>query len=80
LVLLACHVIDLVMHHQASCLLFHHVEAYVFILRVVTENESDIIEPVPEEVVPPVEVGFDICGTDPEPVYLDNTQGKPRCI
>ena len=51
-----------------------------FILRVDTENESEIFEAVPESVVPPVGVGFDICGTDPEPDYLGNTQGKLRCI
>jgi hypothetical protein len=35
------------------------------------------VESVPEEEPTPVEVGFDICGTDPEPELLVD-QGKPR--
>ena len=45
--------------------------------RVVNESENLVINQVVEEVNPPVEVGFDICGTSPEPDYSDN-QGKPR--
>jgi hypothetical protein len=30
-------------------------------------NEVNVVEPVPEEELSPVEVGFDICGTDLEP-------------
>ena len=46
---------------------------------VVNESENVVVNQVVEEVNPPVEVGFDICGTSPEPDYFDN-QGKPRCI
>jgi hypothetical protein len=35
------------------------------------------VESVPEEEPMSVEVGFDICGTDPEP-ELPVDQGKPR--
>ena len=45
--------------------------------RVVNEIENMVVKQVVEEVNPPVEVGFDICGTYPEPDYSDN-QGKPR--
>ena len=40
--------------------------------RVVNESEHVVINHVVEEVNPPVEVGFDICGTSPEPDYSDN--------
>ena len=45
--------------------------------RVVNKSENMVINQVVEEVNPPVEVGFDICATSPEPNYSDN-QGKPR--
>ena len=45
--------------------------------RVVNESENVVVNQVVEEVNPPVEVGFGICGTSPEPDYFDN-QGKPR--
>jgi hypothetical protein len=35
------------------------------------------VESVPEEELTSVEVGFDICGTDPEP-KLPVDQGKPQ--
>ena len=44
---------------------------------VVNESENVVVNQVVKEVNPPVEVGFDICGTPPEPDYSDN-QGKPR--
>ena len=47
--------------------------------RVVNESENVVVNQVVEEVNPHVEVGFDICGTSPEPDYSDN-QGKPGCI
>ena len=47
------------------------------LLRVVNESESVVVNQVVQEVNPTVEVGFDICGTSPEPDYSDN-QGKPR--
>jgi hypothetical protein len=40
-------------------------------------EESTEVESVPEGEPTSVEVGFDICGTDPEPkISID--QGKPR--
>ena len=46
------------------------------LLHVVNKSENVVVNPVVEEVNPPIEVGFDICGTSPEPDYSDN-QGKP---
>jgi hypothetical protein len=46
--------------------------------RVVPVNEEIFeVESVPEEESTSVEVGFDICGTDPEP-KIPVDQGKPR--
>ena len=47
------------------------------LLRVVNESENVVVNQVVEDVNPPVEVGFDICGTSPELDYSEN-QGKPR--
>ena len=47
------------------------------LLRVVNESENVVVNQVVEEVNPFVEVGFNICGTSPEPDFSDN-QGKPR--
>ena len=47
------------------------------LLRVVNESENVVINQVVEEVNPSIEVGFDICGTSPEPNFSVN-QGKPR--
>jgi len=47
------------------------------LLRVVNESEHVVVNQVVEEVNPSIEVGFDICGTTPEPDFSDN-QGKPR--
>jgi hypothetical protein len=45
--------------------------------RIVPVNkEVKIVELVPEEGQSSVEVGFDICGTDPEP-EIPVDQGKP---
>jgi hypothetical protein len=41
------------------------------------KDEIAEAEPVPEEAPTSVEVGFDICGTDPEPEFPAD-QGKPR--
>ena len=57
-----------------------HISRHVkhgIVLRVVNEGEHVVVNQVVEEVNPPVEVGFDICGTTPEPDFFDN-QGKPR--
>ena len=42
------------------------------LLRVVNESENVVVNQVVEEVNPTVEVGFDICGTSPEPDFSDN--------
>ena len=47
------------------------------LLRVVNDNENVVVNQVVEEVAPSVEVGFDICGTSPEPDFSMN-QGKLR--
>ena len=44
---------------------------------VVNESENVVVDQVVEEVNPPVEVRFDICGTSSEPDFSDN-QGKPQ--
>ena len=44
---------------------------------VVNESENLVVNQVIEEVNPPVEGGFDICGPFPEPDFSNN-QGKPR--
>ena len=48
-------------------------------LRVVNESEEVTVDQAPEEEHPPVEVGFDICGSLEEPNYSAN-QGKPQSI
>ena len=47
------------------------------LLRVVNEGEHVLVNQVVEEVNPPVEVGFDNCGTTLEPKFSIN-EGKPR--
>ena len=47
------------------------------LLRVVNEGEHVVVNQVVEEVDPPVEVGFDNCGTTPEPNFSIN-EDKPR--
>ena len=47
------------------------------LLRVVNESENVVVNQVVGKVNPSVEVGFDICGTSPEPDFSVN-QGKPR--
>ena len=47
--------------------------------RVVTEGEEVTVDQVSEEENPPVEVGFDICGSSGEPNTSTN-QGKPWSI
>ena len=48
-------------------------------LRVVTEGEEVVVDQIPTEEQPSVEVGFDICGSSEEPNTSTN-QGKPRSI
>ena len=47
------------------------------LLRVVNESKNVVVNQVVEEVNPSIEVGFDICGTSPEPDFSVD-QGKPR--
>ena len=47
------------------------------LLRIVNKSENVVVNQVVEEVNPSVEVGFDICGTSPEPDFSVN-QGKPQ--
>ena len=47
------------------------------LLRVVNEGEHVVVNQVVEEVNPSVEVGFETCGTTPEPDFFVN-EGKPR--
>jgi hypothetical protein len=63
--------------HQASCFVLHHVE-HTLSSRVFPVNEEvNVVELVPEVGQSPVEVGFDICGTNPKPeIPID--QGKPQ--
>ena len=55
---------------------WHRIKACI-VLRVVTGNEDILVEDITEEPSYPIEVGFDICGTDPEPEDPVN-EGKPR--
>ena len=70
-------VINFNIHRQASCFISRIILNMALLLRVVNESENVVVNQVVEEVNPPVEVGFDICGTSPEPNFSDN-QGKPR--
>ena len=70
-------VINFCIHHQASCFISRIILNMALLARVVNKSENMIVNQVVEEVNPPVEVGFDIYGTSPEPNYSDN-QGKQR--
>ena len=70
-------VINFCIHRQASCFMSRIILNMALLLRVVNESENMVVDQVVEEVNPPVEVRFDICGTSPEPDYSNN-QGKPR--
>ena len=71
------HVTNFCIHRQASCFISCIILNMALLLCVVNESENMVINQVVEEVNPPIEVGFDICGTSPEPDFSDN-QGKPR--
>ena len=64
-------------HYQASRFVSHIMLNMALLLRVVNKSEHVVVNQVEEEVNLSVEVGFDICGTSPEPDFSDN-QGKPR--
>ena len=70
-------VINFCIHRQASCFISHVILNMTLLPRVVNESENVVVNQVVQEVHPPVEVRFDICGTSPEPDFSDN-QGKPR--
>ena len=64
-------------HYQASRFVSRIMLNMTLLLRVVNEGEHMVVNQVVEEVNPSVEVGFDICGTTPEPNFSVN-EGKPR--
>ena len=70
-------VINLCIHHQASCFVSRIILNMALLLRVVNESENVVVNQVEEGVNPSVEVGFDNCGTSSEPDFFIN-QGKPR--
>ena len=47
---------------------------HMLLFRVESESEPILVEQVVKES--PVVLGFDICGTDPEPKIIN--EGKPR--
>jgi hypothetical protein len=70
----SCHTI--IKHHVYYFIMLKHV----MLSRVVPVNEEvNVVEPVPEEGHPLVEVGFDICGTDLELTTL-STKASLGCI
>ena len=64
-------------HHRVSYLVPHIMLNMALLLCVVNKGEHVVVNQVAAEVNPPVEVGFDICGTTPEPDFSVN-QGKPH--
>ena len=64
-------------HRQASCFISRIILNMALLLCVVNESEHVVVNQVEEEVNLSVEVGFDNCGTSPEPDFSIN-QGKPR--
>ena len=70
-------VINFCIHRQASCFISRIILNMALLPHVVNESKNVVVSQVVEEVNPPVEVGFDICGMSPEPDFSVN-QGKPR--
>ena len=70
-------VFNFCIHRQASCFISRIILNMTLLPHVVNESENEVVNQVVEEVNPSIEVGFDICGTSPEPDYSVN-QGKPR--
>jgi hypothetical protein len=56
-----------------------HRPSIMFCTFCTVNEEINVVEPVPKEEPSSLEVGFDICGTDPEPEIPVN-QGKSGCI
>ena len=69
-------VINFCIHREASGFISRIILNMALLLCVVNENENVVVNQVVEEVNPSVGVGFDICGTSPEPDFSIN-QGKP---
>ena len=72
-------VMNFCIHCQASCLISRIILNIALLPHVVNESENVVVNQVVEEVNPSVEVGFDICGTSPEPdfIVLATYSGKP---
>ena len=70
-------VFDFWIHHRASYFVSRIMLNMTLLLRVVNESEHVVVNQVEEEVNPSVEVGFDNCGTTPEPDFSIN-EGKPQ--
>ena len=62
----------------AIIIYFHIIYRHEHTLYIRVESKIDVVpvEPVAEEVNPPVDVEFDNCGTSKEPA-LSTEQGKP---
>ena len=56
----------------------HHIK-HGIVTTCSERSEHVVVNQVEEKVNPSVEVGFDICGTTPEPDYSDN-QGNLPCV
>ena len=54
----------------------HHIK-HGIVTTCSERSENVVVNQVVEEFNPPVEVGFDICGTSSKPYFSEN-QGKPR--
>ena len=65
-------VINFYIHRQASCFISRIILNMALLLCVVNKSGNMVVNQVVEGVNPPVEVGFDICGTSPELDYSDN--------
>jgi type II secretory pathway component PulC len=63
--------------HQASCFILRHVEHTLSSHVVPVNDEVNVVKLVFEEGQSPVEVRFDICGTNLEP-EIPVDQDKPR--
>jgi hypothetical protein len=69
-------VLNLVIHPPNIIFILHHIEHTLSSRVVLVNEEINMVEPVLEEEQLSVEVGFDICGTNPKP-ELPVDQGKP---
>ena len=72
-------VFNFCIHHQASCFISRIMLNIALLLHVVNESKHGVVNQVVEEVNLSIEVGFDICGTTPEPTF-STTKASPGCI